>query len=105
MRCKASFSGQISNLRAPLPVRLYRQNGAELEAFRARSWRSRRRNTNNIKDNISNSNKDEAGCCTYDQLYTAIISRLNETSGGPSADLALSRAYIEELEVSGLYIM
>lgn len=64
------------------------QSGAELAAFRGRNW-------------LGRPAAEQAGCCTYDQVYRAIIERLNQTSGGPSADSALSRAYIEELEVSG----
>lgn len=42
-------------------------------------------------------------CCTYEQVYSRIIELLNKTSGAgnlESADLSLSRAILEELEVS-----
>ena len=39
-------------------------------------------------------------CCTYDQTYRRIIELLNRTSGELELDLELSRAYVEELEVS-----
>lgn len=40
---------------------------------------------------------EPANCCTYDQVYRHIIELLNATS---KADPELSRAYVDELEVS-----
>lgn len=42
-------------------------------------------------------------CCTYDQVYKRIIELLNKTASSadsPTGDYALSRAYLDELEVS-----
>lgn len=61
------------------------KTGDELDALRAR------RRLTGPRDGPPPS------CCTYDQVYRSIIDLLSATS---RTDPALSRAYVEELEVS-----
>lgn len=37
-------------------------------------------------------------CCTYDQVNKRIIELLDKTSGAEETDLALSKAYVDELQ-------
>lgn len=99
------LSDLVSSARAPRPHATHaqptnpspvpparRQTADQLEAFRGRASAARAAGAPDAPELPE--------CCTYDQVYQRIIELLNATQASNPPDWALSRALVDELQVS-----